>query len=80
MLVPASWPALFTGPHELPHGEAGGSGPAIDSHLGPGGHGHGAHAASLPDQVDDHPAAVARLDVFDRQGGEFASAEPTTDQ
>ena len=35
------------------------------------GHGNGADALAFADQVDEHPAGVAELDVVDRESGEL---------
>ena len=44
------------------------------------GTGDGAQAAVLAAEIDDHPAAVALLDVSDGQGHGFAAAQPAADE
>ena len=50
-------------------------GPGNNRDLGPAGHGDSADAAPLPLQIDDRPAAVALLDAFEGQAGDFGAAQ-----
>ena len=63
-----------------PLGDAGRGAPEVDRLLDPGRDGDGAQAAVLAAEVDDHPAAVALLDVLDRQRHGLAAAQPAADQ
>ena len=61
-------------------GEAGQQRPAVDQHPGPGRHRHRAHAVALADDVDDGPAAVALLQVAERERGQLAAAQAAAEQ
>ena len=61
-------------------GDAGGVAPEVDRLLDPGRDGDRAQAAVLAAQIDDHPAAVALLDVVDRQRHGFAAAQAAADE
>ena len=54
--------------------------PPVDCLLDPGRNRDGAQAAVLAAEVDDHPAAVALLDVPGRERHGFAAAQPAADQ
>lgn len=59
--------------------DSGGRRPTIQRLLDPCRDGDGTDAAVLAAEVDEHPAAVALLDVFDRERGGFgAAAQPAT--
>ena len=54
--------------------------PAVDRLFHPGRDRDRAQAAVLAAEVDDHPAAVALLDVLDRERHGFGAAEAAADQ
>jgi hypothetical protein len=56
---------LRNGTEEAPGTDACGHGPAVERLFDPGGQGHGADAAVLAAQIDQHPAALSLLDVCD---------------
>ena len=57
-------------------GDAGRRCPRIDRHLHPGRHRRGADPPVLSDEIDDAPAAVALLDVRERERSHFRSPQP----
>ncbi len=63
-----------------PLGNAGRGAPPVDRLLDPGRDRDRAQAAVLAAEVHDHPAAVALLDVLDRQCHGFGAAQPAADQ
>ena len=73
--LPRDAVALVDGAEHRARGEAGRGQPFLNGQLGPGWHGDGAEAASLPRDVDDAPAAVALLNVLHPQVGQFLPAQ-----
>lgn len=57
-----------------------GNGPRIDGYFDPGWHWRGADASMLTDQIDDAPAAVALLEVGERERGHFGSSQAAAQQ
>ena len=55
-------------------------GPRVDCDLHPGRHRNRAHAAVLPDEVHDAPAAVSLLNVLERKRRHLGSAQPAAQQ
>jgi hypothetical protein len=52
----------------------------VERRFCPSGHGHATQAASLPEQVDNHPAALAEGDVVDLERRQFGAAQPAADE
>ena len=75
MRSPARRSPLFTGRNRCARGDDGARDPDIDRGFGPARHRHRAHARAFADQVDDHPAAVALLDVVELQRRRFLAAQ-----
>ena len=57
------WPWRFRERSRRPSVIAGGFRPEVDGQFDPGRHRNGSHPAVFAAEVDDHPAAVALLDV-----------------
>src|ERR1035441_9931636 len=54
--------------------------PLINGELGPGRHRHGADALAFADQVDQYPAGVSQLDVFDREQRQLLAAQAAANE
>jgi len=60
--------------------QTGCGGPSIDRHLHPRRHRHSSDAAVLANEVDNAPAAIALLDVRERQSRDLGTPEPAAEQ
>jgi len=78
--LPGDAVALVHGAEHQTLGEASGCQPCIHRSLRPGRHGNGPDAVPLARQVHNAPAAVALLNVFDPQRGEFLPAQAAAHQ
>jgi hypothetical protein len=67
-------PASIYGTQDQSFRNASGREPVVNSAFCPTGHRHTANSLAFADQVDDHPARLAQLDMFD---GEFRGFAPT---
>ena len=76
MIRPLAFSERSTRPSTMPAA----SRPEVDRLLHPGRHRHRADAAVLAVKVDEHPAAVALLNVLDRKRRGFGAAQPAADQ
>src|ERR1043166_5778731 len=54
--------------------------PVINSEFRPGRHWNGADPAVFADQIDNHPAPLALLDVVESKRRGFGTSQPATDQ
>ena len=72
--------ALVDGAQQPAARDAGSQHPFVDGQFGPGRHGHGADALAFADQVDEHPAGVALLDVIDREPRQLLAAQAAAEE
>src|SRR3954471_4423151 len=56
------------------------TGPGVNGHFRPGGHGNRPDPPVLPDQVYDAPAVVAKLDMPEGQASNLGSAQPAAQE
>jgi hypothetical protein len=59
------------GPEYAPIRDSGGGGPRVDCHLDPGGRRSGSDTAVLAYEIDDAPATVALLEMYECERGGF---------
>src|SRR4051812_29437709 len=71
---------LVDGPEDAAVGETGRSRPLVDPQLDPARHRNGASSSSLPQDVDDDPAAFALLDLLDGEPDELVAAKTTAEK
>ena len=68
------------GPEHVASGNAGRRSPCVDRHFHPGRHRRRPNAAVLSDKIDDTPAAVALLNVRERERRHFRSPEAAAEK
>src|SRR4051812_35415118 len=63
------------GAEYVTHGHRGARRPCVDGDFHPRRHGRSAHASVLPHKIDDAPAAIALLDMRERERCDFGPPE-----